>query len=490
MPKGLVDSPRDERLWERAKQIVRRQYPDVAEDEDSGEFGRLVNGIYQKMRKGGRGRMDGTGPRGGTEACPVTKSTDEPPVGSGERFRRLSRKLSQRADVRDPDALAAAIGRRKYGQERFERMAAKGRMRKAVRPLLIFGDLAALRKAARQLSLFDEQDHPRHPAGSPKGGQFAPKGTPKGASRPRDVASTVSRIIGKPPTGDPETLNAVPRVVSWARAARQANNGALVLVRVGDEYQAYDQDAADLHILCRRPLSTREGYAVASIPADSLDRIVSMLSRYRKVAVMHNMDTSPDAEQGAAGSDELVDELVDALREGSELRSRLIWAKPTQDDQAWAKDILERLREKDLVTVEGDDIYPTRALIEKLEARGPEARHAVGERWYGLLDAAAGRVQREPEQEGGDWALPEVITDPYRQEVMAELKRARGPLTTEELAERVFDSGGTDLSLYAAEQFLRRMAQAGYIQAADDGRWAPLAKGVRRRLVLGGGRRG
>lgn len=47
--------------------------------------------------------------------------------GSGERFRALSEELRLRG-VRNPDAAAAAIGRRKYGKA-FGKMAARGRAR-------------------------------------------------------------------------------------------------------------------------------------------------------------------------------------------------------------------------------------------------------------------------------------------------------------------------------------------------------------------------
>lgn len=45
------------------------------------------------------------------------------------RFARLSRKLSHRRGVRDPDALAASIGRKKYGKKAFQDKAAAGRRR-------------------------------------------------------------------------------------------------------------------------------------------------------------------------------------------------------------------------------------------------------------------------------------------------------------------------------------------------------------------------
>jgi len=42
-------------------------------------------------------------------------------------FDRLARKLAKRKGVTDPKALAASIGRKKYGKKRFQEMAAKGR---------------------------------------------------------------------------------------------------------------------------------------------------------------------------------------------------------------------------------------------------------------------------------------------------------------------------------------------------------------------------
>ena len=43
-------------------------------------------------------------------------------LGSGGRFRALRAKLASRPGVRDPDALAAAIGRKKYGAARFAKL--------------------------------------------------------------------------------------------------------------------------------------------------------------------------------------------------------------------------------------------------------------------------------------------------------------------------------------------------------------------------------
>lgn len=47
-------------------------------------------------------------------------------LGSGARFKSLSKKLAKKG-VKDPDALAAEIGRKKYGKSAFQKMAVKGR---------------------------------------------------------------------------------------------------------------------------------------------------------------------------------------------------------------------------------------------------------------------------------------------------------------------------------------------------------------------------
>jgi hypothetical protein len=48
------------------------------------------------------------------------------PAGSGENFKKLASDLARRG-VKNPKALAAWIGRRKYGKKKFQAMAAKGR---------------------------------------------------------------------------------------------------------------------------------------------------------------------------------------------------------------------------------------------------------------------------------------------------------------------------------------------------------------------------
>jgi hypothetical protein len=49
----------------------------------------------------------------------------KPKLGSGGRFKQLTNKL--KGKVRDPKALAAAIGRKKYGKKKMAQLSAKGR---------------------------------------------------------------------------------------------------------------------------------------------------------------------------------------------------------------------------------------------------------------------------------------------------------------------------------------------------------------------------
>ncbi|MEW6606043.1 MAG: hypothetical protein AB1414_01145 [bacterium] len=51
-------------------------------------------------------------------------------VGTGKRFASLKAKLKKKKGVRTPGALAAWIGRRKYGSKKFQKMAVRGRKRK------------------------------------------------------------------------------------------------------------------------------------------------------------------------------------------------------------------------------------------------------------------------------------------------------------------------------------------------------------------------
>lgn len=69
----------------------------------------------------------------------IMTTNPKAPLGDGKRFRSLVRQLKRRTAeakrkgrayrVRDPKALAAWIGRRKYGSKKFQQLAARGRWR-------------------------------------------------------------------------------------------------------------------------------------------------------------------------------------------------------------------------------------------------------------------------------------------------------------------------------------------------------------------------
>ena len=54
----------------------------------------------------------------------------KPKLGTGARFAALKRELAGKPGVTNPAAVAAAIGRKKYGKKKFAKMAAAGRKRK------------------------------------------------------------------------------------------------------------------------------------------------------------------------------------------------------------------------------------------------------------------------------------------------------------------------------------------------------------------------
>lgn len=55
------------------------------------------------------------------------KNNPPPALGSGARFAALEGKLAKRKGVTDPAALAASIGRKKYGAKKMASMAAAGK---------------------------------------------------------------------------------------------------------------------------------------------------------------------------------------------------------------------------------------------------------------------------------------------------------------------------------------------------------------------------
>jgi hypothetical protein len=53
----------------------------------------------------------------------------KPKLGSGERFKKLKESLAKKPGIKDPGALAASIGRKSLGEERFQKLALKGRQK-------------------------------------------------------------------------------------------------------------------------------------------------------------------------------------------------------------------------------------------------------------------------------------------------------------------------------------------------------------------------
>lgn len=50
-------------------------------------------------------------------------------LGGGGRFAKLEKSIAKRGGVKDPAAVAAAVGRKKYGAKKMAKMAAAGRKR-------------------------------------------------------------------------------------------------------------------------------------------------------------------------------------------------------------------------------------------------------------------------------------------------------------------------------------------------------------------------
>ncbi len=53
----------------------------------------------------------------------------KPKLGTGARFAALTKKIAAKGNVSNPAAVAASIGRKKYGSSKMAQMAAKGRKR-------------------------------------------------------------------------------------------------------------------------------------------------------------------------------------------------------------------------------------------------------------------------------------------------------------------------------------------------------------------------
>lgn len=81
-----------------------------------------IDRMIQKLAEP-RGKKVRPGSRKGGKSEPAAKA----PAGKGTRFKAMVRKLKKKKGVKDPKALAAAIGRSKFGKGKMQHMAAKGR---------------------------------------------------------------------------------------------------------------------------------------------------------------------------------------------------------------------------------------------------------------------------------------------------------------------------------------------------------------------------
>lgn len=54
----------------------------------------------------------------------------KPKLGSGKRFANLEKSIAKKSDVENPAAVAAAIGRKKYGEAKMAKMSAAGKKKK------------------------------------------------------------------------------------------------------------------------------------------------------------------------------------------------------------------------------------------------------------------------------------------------------------------------------------------------------------------------
>jgi hypothetical protein len=57
----------------------------------------------------------------------MAKPNSSAKLGQGGRFASLKQKLTRQGGIENPGALAASIGRKKYGKAKFQSLAAKGK---------------------------------------------------------------------------------------------------------------------------------------------------------------------------------------------------------------------------------------------------------------------------------------------------------------------------------------------------------------------------
>lgn len=132
VPKNLPDHKEKQmRVKPKPKKRVRAHAPLSSQSSMQQGFmqsgNETTNKIYKRERHKNRRfhkKHDGEvqhDPKG-SEA----KGNPNAPVGQGGRFAALQARLQGQKGVKDSGALAASIGRKKYGKKRFQKYAAKG----------------------------------------------------------------------------------------------------------------------------------------------------------------------------------------------------------------------------------------------------------------------------------------------------------------------------------------------------------------------------
>ena len=54
----------------------------------------------------------------------------KPALGSGKRFANLTKSIAKDSDIKNPAAVAASIGRKKYGEAKMAKLSAAAKKRK------------------------------------------------------------------------------------------------------------------------------------------------------------------------------------------------------------------------------------------------------------------------------------------------------------------------------------------------------------------------
>ena len=106
----------NEKMKEKAKQ-VKKKVPEPGFPKATA----IINEAIEKAAEP-KGQKVEAGSRKGGKSEPASGAAP----GEGGRFSAMKSKLSKQKGVRDPGALAAAIGRSKYGKGKFQHMASKG----------------------------------------------------------------------------------------------------------------------------------------------------------------------------------------------------------------------------------------------------------------------------------------------------------------------------------------------------------------------------